>query len=282
MIIINGLSPQQFSRQHCNSGELDCSWYHGNWHLLKALGLVSTAAVHARNIKQLLTLALADKTAPRILLTGSTDETLVRLAHESCFELGIKEELFAVDICATPLAFMQAYARENRISLTTYQSDILQFDAEDEFDIILTHAFMGYFDDAQRSLLVKKWRQLLSEQGKIVTIQRVRPADSPALVRFSAEQSAQFITAAMAAAKNSAYDNQSDLDRVLDAASQFTEKFVNHAITSKTALESLFTDAGMAFQSIEYHQLDKNGELTGPSVPSDAEFAHIIAEKSQP
>jgi hypothetical protein len=86
----------------------------------------------------------------------------------------------------------------------------------------------------------------------------------------------------MEAAKNSALDNQSGRDMVLDAASQFTEKFVNHAITSKTALESLFTDAGMQFHCIEYHKLDKMSELSGPSVPSDAEFAHIIVEKCQP
>lgn len=278
---VNGINPQLLAQQYCNNGEFDCRWYHGSWHLLKSLGIVSTSAVHEQSICNLLKLAIDGKTSPRILLTGSTDETLVRLAHDTCKTLGLQEKLFAVDICATPLAFMQAYAKENDIDLTTYRSDILEFDQEDQFDIILTHAFMGYFDDTRRPLLVKKWHQLLSEQGKIVTIQRVRPADSPALVSFTAQQSEQFIIAAVAAAKNSEFIDESDMDMVQNAATEFADKFVNHAITSKTALESLFTDADMHFHFLEYHKLDKKGKLSGPSVPSNAEFAHIIAKKSQ-
>ena len=138
----------------------------------------------------------------------------------------MKEQLYAVDICATPLAFMQAYAKQNNIELTTYHCDILEFETDEanteiKFDIILTHAFMGYFDDTQRPLLVKKWRQLLSDRGKIVTIQRVRPADSPSLVTFTAQQSTQFLTAAIEAAKQSAF-NDAELDSLKTAASEFT------------------------------------------------------------
>jgi hypothetical protein len=277
---INGISPQQFARLHCNKGELDCSWYHGSWHLLKSLGVVSTASVHEHSINKLLKIALADTVAPRILLTGSTDETLVRMAHEACLELGIKEKLYAIDLCATPLAFMQTYADNNHIELFTCQSDILEFEADNKFDIILTHAFMGYFDEKQRPLLVKKWRQLLSKQGKIVTIQRIRPADSPSVVSFSPEQSARFVTAAIDAAQSSTAKHKPDRTTVEQAASEFAKKFVNHAITSKTSLESLFTEADMKFHFLEYQALEKKGELSGPSVPSNAEFAHIIAEKA--
>lgn len=283
---INGISPQQFAQQHCNKGEFDCSWYHGSWHLLKSLGVVSTSAVHEQNIIALLKSALKGMTAPRILLTGSTDETLIRIVRNTCRELRIEEYLHAVDICATPLAFMQAYAKENDIELTTYQSNILEFNTDTEtgnqFDIILTHAFMGYFDDSQRPLLIKKWRQLLSEQGKIVTIQRVRPKNSPPLVTFTPEQSTNFIDAAIESLENSASADKPEAETVKSAASEFAKNFISHAITSKTALESLFINADMTFQFLEYHMLDKKGELSGPSVPSNAEFAHIIAEKSQP
>jgi hypothetical protein len=97
-------------------------------------------------------------------------------------------------------------------------------------------------------------------------------------VSFSSEQSSRFITAAMDAAKAS--DLEPELDTVKKAATEFTKNFINHAITSKTALESLFTDADLAFNFLEYHSLNKKGELSGPSVPSDAEFAHVIAEIS--
>jgi phospholipid N-methyltransferase len=278
---IDGISPRQFALQHCNKGKRDCCWYHGSWHLLKSLGVVSTSAVHEHSIIALLKKALSGNIAPRILLTGSTDETLVRLVHQACLSPGINETIYAVDICATPLAFMQAYADENRIELTTCHSDILAFETEQKFDVILTHAFMGYFDDSQRPVLINKWRQLLADQGKIITIQRIRPAGSPAIVTFSEQQASQFVTTAIEAAKHSALD-ASERDTVKKAASDFAEKFVNYAITDKTALESLFADAGLSFHFLEYCHLEKKGDLSGPSVPSDAEFAHIIAEKSQP
>ena len=279
---MNDIDPQLLAERYCNKGEFDCRWYHGNWHLLKSLGIVSTSAVHELSICKLLKLALDSKSHPRILLTGSTDETLIHLVHDTCSALGIKEKLFAVDICATPLAFMQAYADNNNIELTTYHSNILEFEPGEKFDIILTHAFMGYFDDTQRRLLVKKWYLLLSDQGKVVTIQRVRPEQSPSLVRFTPQQSIQFIDAAIKAAKHTELGNDNDLKTVEVAATEFTNNFVNHAITSKTALESLFLDAGLNFEHLEYHALNKKGELSGPSVPSDAEFAHIIASKSSP
>lgn len=278
---IQGLSPQQFARQHCRKGELDCSWYHGNWHLLKELGVVSTSAIHSENISRLLELAVAGIVEPRILLSGSTDETLIRLVHNTCAALGIREELHAVDICATPLAFMQAYAEQNGIKLVTVHTDILEFETAEKFDVILTHAFMGYFDEMQRPLLVRQWRQLLSDEGKIVTIQRVRPASSILPVSFTAQQSSRFISAAVEAVKAMDARDRPEVATVRKAATDFAKKFSIHPITSRSALELLFTEAGLTFQTLEYHSLDKIGELSGPSVPSDAEFAHIIAVKSQ-
>ena len=93
-------------------------------------------------------------------MSGSTDETLIRLVHDTCSALGIREKLYAVDICATPLAFMQAYAEENGIELVTVHTDILGFETVEKFDVILTHVFMGYFDETQRPLLTRQWHHL--------------------------------------------------------------------------------------------------------------------------
>lgn len=278
---IKGLSPQEFARQYCCKGVLDCSWYHGNWHLLKELGVVSTSAIHSESISRLLELAVGDIVEPRILLSGSTDETLIRLVHDTCSALGIREKLYAVDICATPLAFMQAYAEQNGIELVTVHTDILEFETVEKFDVILTHAFMGYFDETQRPLLTRQWRQLLSDEGRIVTIQRVRPVSSLLPVTFTAEQSSRFVAAAVEAVNAMDAGDMPDVATVREAATDFANNFSIHPITSRSALESLFTEAGLTFQTLEYHSLDKIGELSGPSVPSDAEFAHIIAGKSQ-
>jgi len=288
---------RELAEQHCNRSPFDCRWYHGNWYLLKSLDIVSTSAVHAQDISRLLLAALAARQQPgstaQILITGSTDETMIRLAHDTCRHAGIDIHLHAVDICGTPLLFMQDYADSNDIALKTYCSNILEFSPDQQFDIILTHAFMGYFDAGKRDQLVRKWQSLLKHDGSIVTIQRVRPADSPELVRFTPEQRQRFIeTATQRASKaiaNQGGNAQYDVDMVKDAATRFTENFQSHAIRSHEELETTFTAAGMIFERLEYCRLNAikagSGNVTGPSVPSDAEFALIIArnpENSRP
>jgi hypothetical protein len=284
---------RELAERHCNRGQFDCRWYHGNWYLLKSLDIVSTAAVHRQDLSRLLLAALSARQQPgstaRILITGSTDETMVRLAYETCRQAGIDLQLSAVDICATPLRFMQSYADSTGISLNTYRSNILEFSSDQRFDAILTHAFMGYFDTAERGKLVRKWRSLLNADGSVVTIQRVRPADSPELVRFTPDQRQRFIdTATKRAAKviaKTGNNAQYDMAMVKEAATRFADNFRAHAIRSHSELEAAFTGAGLVFEGLEYGRISAidtgAGGVTGPSVPSDAEFAFIIARNPQ-
>jgi hypothetical protein len=269
---------QSLAEQHCNRGELDCRWYHGNWELLKSLGVVSTCAVHARELRALLHLALREKgTIPKILLSGSTDATLLQIVASACAEIGCQADITAVDICGTPLALMCRYASENGLTFSSVKADLLEYCPETRFDVVVTHAFMGNFDSAGRAKLVRRWASMLSEGGSVVTVQRVRPADAPPVVRFTVDQAQQFIRASLAAAQQ-----PGDLARVADAASAFTEHFKSYAITSKTSLEQLFLDAGLTLQHLEYIVQQKLPELAGPSVPSGGEFAFIVASRNTP
>jgi SAM-dependent methyltransferase len=268
---------RRLAEQHCNRGEDDCRWYHGSWHLLKSLDIVSTSAIHEKSIARLLESAIGDRAAPRILLTGSTDETLLGIVCRACDAMGVDAAITALDVCRTPLEFMADYADRNRLQLATVQEDILEFDAADTFDVVLTHAFMGYFDDPRRQRLVAKWHDLLADQGRVVTIQRVRPADSPAIVRFSCRQASDFVAAAVRAAQRQGLSH--DLIRVEEAASGFAQNFFSHAVRSKSSFEKLFLEAGMVFECLDYQSSRHRENLSGPSVPSGGEYAYVVARK---
>jgi methyltransferase family protein len=271
---------RKLAEQHCNRGDSDCRWYHGNWELLKSLGVVTTSGVHATELGALLELALDERTSvPRILLSGSTDATLLQILALTCGDSGRRADITAVDICATPLELMNRYARNNKLRFSSVRADILEHCPETNYDIIFTHAFMGNFGEAGRARLVRKWASMLSEGGTVVTAQRVRPPDSPPVVRFSADQSRDFVSAALEAAAQVEELQPSDLARVEAAATAFTEHFMSYAITSKAALERLFLDAGLTFRHLEYHSLAKSNNLAGPSVPSGGEYAFVIAGK---
>ena len=136
---------------------------------------------------------------------------------------------------------------------------------------------MGNFDLAGREKLLRKWSSLIDEDGKIVTIQRVRPENSPTVVRFSVEQARTFVFASLEAAELVGINQRDELDIVKEAATVFASRFQSHAITSKVELEKLFKDAGLCFQYLEYKTLEQTGELSGPSVPSGGDYALIIA-----
>jgi len=264
------------AEQHCNRGDSDCRWYHGNWHLLKSLGIVSTSSVHERSLERLLKIAIGDKSNLRILLAGSTDETLLRIVHSACRALSVDAAITGLDICATPLAFMQAYADRNEVRFETVQADIISFDSDQRFDMIVTHAFMGNFDDDLRPVLVSKWRDLLNDEGNIVTIQRVRESDSPPVVKFSQQQATEFVATAVNAAERLGLAEKTTAE-VKEIASIFAQQFSTCAIRSKSSLENLFIDAGLTPHCLEYHRLAQQENLSGPSVPSSGEYAHIVA-----
>lgn len=266
--------------RYCNRGELDCRWYHGNWELLKSLDIVSTSAVHAKDIADLLEIAGVDGHAGQsILLSGSTDDSLLRILATSLAEGGRLADITGLDICATPLELMKIYARQNQLRFTPVRADILEYRPERVYDAIVTHAFMGNFNDARRVQLLRKWATLLSEKGRVITIQRVRPKNSPAVIRFSAEQSKNFVDAALAAGKAGEL-SPAELTTIEEAARLFSENFSSHAITSRAALEQLFLEAGFRFQHLEYRSLAKRVNLAGPSVPSGGEYAFIIAQRT--
>jgi ubiquinone/menaquinone biosynthesis C-methylase UbiE len=243
--------------------------------------------VHEESLLQLLGQAVGDTPAPlraplhapRFLLSGSSDETLLRVVESAC-RRHCAAHITVLDTCATPLALMQAYADEAGLEIATVQADILEFFNDAQFEIILTHAFMGNFDDVQRSRLLARWRGLLADGGRIVTIQRVRSAHTPPIVSFSQRQAADFVAAALDAARRFNISARKDLARIEAAAAEFARKFSVYAIRTKAELENLFREAGLEFEHLEYHTLAEREKLSGPSVPSGGEYAHILAKKA--
>lgn len=256
------------------SGE--CRWYHGNWELLKSLGVVTTSAVHAREWSELLGSVLQGcGEPPAVLLSGATDDALLRMLVAAGG--GRPMDITALDICATPLELMGRCAAELGLALHPVCSDIRHYAPGKRFDLILTHAFLGNFAAADRARLVRRWGGLLAPGGRVVTMQRVRPPDSPPVVRFSPAQSARFVDAALEAARRTG-DRQPEFTAWVEfAARTFAERFVSHAITSRSELERLFVEAGLQLQHLEYRALATRGGLAGPSVPSGGEYALIVA-----
>ncbi len=269
---------RSLAEQYCDRHGIECSWYHGSWELLTSLGLVTTSAVHAGQFEHLLAKGTAAATDRQgVLISGSTDDSLLKTVSSAYRRIGMDAKYTAIDLCRTPLELMRLYADDNRLELELERTDILDYDPDTRFDVIVAHAFMGNFNERQRSELVLKWSSLLNPGGSVVTIQRVRPADSPPIVQFTPEQAASFIEFALDSARDVEDFTTTDLAVVERAARLFCDRFISHSICSKDALEGHFLDAGLRFRRLEYQKMETIRHLSGPSVPSGGEYALIVA-----
>lgn len=266
---------RRLAERYCNRPGPDCGWYHGEWELLKSLGIVSTAAVHTSQLQALLRMALEGRSGrPRILLSGSTDDALLRVVRDGVGTRGV--DVVALDICATPLEVMRASDISGTLDFDVVRADILRYEDEQGYDLILTHAFMGNFADGDRARLLARWFALLRPGGSLATIQRIRPHGTPAVIGFSAGQTEAFVQAARESGARLGLD---DIPRVERVARTFAQKKRTYAITSRDDFEQLFTTAGFELTYLQYDVLPVLPGLSGPSVPSGGEYAFLIASK---
>lgn len=257
-----------------------CNWYHGPWQYFRLLELVSTAAVHEDRLVQALRNAARTRDCTRVLVSGSTDYAMLALVLDAWAAEGVPVDVTVIDLCPTPLWLCEWYARERGVPVTVHATNVLDYDAAQPFDVVCTHAFMGYFDAAGRAALARRWYALLRPGGRVVTTQRLRPGHAAALARFTPEQAAQFH--ARAAAAHAAQPGATDLPAAAFAAcaDAFTRHFTSHPVRTRDELVQVFNDAGFRPVEVELAgDATPAGATAGPSVPGASAYAHVLAHK---
>ncbi|MEQ8663348.1 MAG: class I SAM-dependent methyltransferase [Gammaproteobacteria bacterium] len=274
---------------HCARSGADgagsCAWYHRPWPLLRLLGVVSSAALHAALLGPALS-AAARAGARRVLVCGSADFALPALVHAAYAQARQVPELCVLDRCRTPLLLCEWYAERCGHALETRHADILALPVTGAFDLICTHAFLGYFDRAARAALLARWHALLCPGGMVVTTQRLRPLGDGRPLGFAAAQRAAFVAAARAAravldgADAAALDGI-DAAVVAAAADDFAARFVSYPAGDAAALAASFTAAGFVLDT--FAVIDGPAPAAGasaPSVPGAGAYAHIVARRA--
>ena len=171
---------------HC----VDCHWYHASWTMWRALELASGADLHRRFFRDALP-ALAPR--PRVFISGSGDNALLCVAADALGSQARSARIHVLDRCATPLAACRRFADEQQLDVHCHLADALHFEDAVGFDLILVHAFFGFFEPVQRPDLFSRWYDLLSPGGHLMLVQRLRPGSNANPVRFSASQTQRFV-----------------------------------------------------------------------------------------
>ncbi len=258
----------------------NCSWYHGLWQYLRLMRLVVTPEHHAEFYWDALGSVANDSSAPRLLIAGTADYSMLAHVLALCSERKLEPDLAVTDLCETPLMLNRWYADRAGCPISTHRCDILQYPEARPFDAVCTHSFLGRFPPAERLQLLEKWRQLLRPGGRVITVKRIRPGSGAALTGFTEDQARAFQAKVLAAATALRGTLEVDPARLADDAGIYARRNRTWPIQSQEEIRELFERAGFEVDRLTCAPLVSTSPGAGaPTVLGGAEYVQIVATR---
>jgi SAM-dependent methyltransferase len=266
-------------RRDPETGE-SCSWYHGLWQYLRLLRLVATPEHHADFYRDALATVANASSAPRLLIAGTADYSMLAHVLALCNELQLEPDLTVTDLCETPLWLNRWYADRAGRPISAHRCDILQYPQAPPFDAVCTHSFLGRFPPAERVRLVEKWHQLLRPGGRVITVKRIRPGAGAAPTGFTEDQALAFQDKVLAAATALRGTLGVDPARLADEAGVYASRNRTWPIQSREEIRELFERAGFEVNRLTCAPVaSTSSRAGGPTMLGGAEYAQIVATR---
>lgn len=275
---------RQLAAQHC----LDCGAYHGFWQHMRLMGLGKTLSGQSAHF--LRAIAAFRGTEPlRVLISGCADYSA--LAHVLA-GLGLSQvqsasspEIVVLDRCETPLQLSRWYAERASVSIDTVCTDIRAYQPSAGFDLIITSSFLGYFEPEQRPALFAHYAALLSERGRLVFANRLRPLPEHQAVGFDARETQRFLDAARTASSTLFVDFALTDPELEAAVHGYTACFKSYPVASVASLTAAMTEGGL--QMHECLTIDPalpartmqvtDEKLSGPTLAVESPYVFVQA-----
>jgi len=265
------------ARRYCASS---CRWHHGIWQYLRLLGLVSSAARHQEFFQTELGALARGGALPqgggyrRVLISGAADYAMLEVVAGAYGGGALLPSL--VDICQTPIETCRWYAERQGISLATKAGDILDFDADEPFDIVCSHSFLQFFTPAARTRLMARWHRLLRPGGKVVTVTRISSGGA-----FNKAKSAAFRDRVLSEAERHRALLDIAPETLADHAARYAAGAARHHLGSGEEVARLFEAGGFSLDRLELKRAEGSvgaGE-GGPGLNQGAQYALIVAAR---
>ena len=116
----------------------DCSWYHRIWQYLRIFDVASTPTWHYQFYIDSLQRLFAMRKNIKILISGTADYSMLAHLLYAFSKLDREDEITVLDLCQTPLVLCEWYASQEGKKIKTIQQDILKFNKQEYFDLIIT------------------------------------------------------------------------------------------------------------------------------------------------
>lgn len=271
---------RRLCRADAATGET-CAWLHGIWQYLRLLGLASTPALHAEFFLPALKSVVGGREAPRVLISGAADYSMLALVLEACRDLGTPAAVTVVDQCETPLAINRWYAERAGLEIATRHGDIFGYSEPASYDAVCTHSFLSELPPEKRSLLFGRWRELLRPGGAAIIVNRIRPAGGLGPARATPAQVRIFGAAVLEQARAIGPGLSCDPLELAREAEAYMRQRIVYAVP-REEITRLLESAGFAIQSLSCGPATAvvRQEVTGPTTPGGADYARVVARKT--
>ncbi|KAA3623673.1 MAG: class I SAM-dependent methyltransferase [Proteobacteria bacterium] len=259
-------------------GGVDCAWYHGVWQYFSLLNLVSTPwdqfEFYDAEIRH-----LPRRGKPlRILVSGAADHAMLAVVSTALCDRAPHAKFTVVDVCPTPLLANRRFAKKTGLSVETVRADIVAYGEPSTFDAIFSHSFLGNFDEENRPRLIEAWHRLLKPRGRVIMINRVRPAaDTP--TQFSPETANLFVDRVAAAAKAAGQLKGTDTESLARRARTYVERYRSHPVTNLRQLLEQFENGGFDVRHGSAEEGSPAG--SGPTTTGAAGRFRFILQSNQ-
>jgi hypothetical protein len=269
----------EWSQRHCHRGQNSCDWYHSSWQILRLLGVFTSIRSDDDFIFTELDSALR-RGATRLLVSGAADYALLARIASAASRLGVTPRVTVIDQCRTPLELNRWYAGRAGLEIETEQTDILSYTNPGRFDLVCTHSFMAYFDEAERARLTRVWWDCLAEGGAVLTAQRVRPGEKRIKIAYTPEQAVAMGERAHQLAQQQVDQLGIDPDLARALALGYASRHLNHVIHHPDHLQDRFEQQGFVLEHFAppgAHQ----PEPDAPGTPNESNSSRwrILARK---
>lgn len=235
----------------------DCSWYHRVWQYLRIFDVVSTPTWHYRFYFESLRRLFAMRKNIKILISGTADYSMLAHVLYAFSNTDTKYEITVLDLCQTPLVLCEWYAGQEGKKIKTIREDILKFNIQEHFDLIITDAFLTRFSDDEKLQVLKKWNSLLKKDGIIITTIRIEKSDGP--TKTSETEISKFTNEVFKSAQNWQPFLPESAEKLSSWAHEYARRMISFPVKNKDFLHKLLIKSG--FSVIQDNMVRVKGEM---------------------
>ena len=275
----------QWATQFCYRDPLTgsgCMHGHRVRQYLSLLGLLATSEPRRDFYLNALQSITSRQGPPHVLISGAADYATLDFVYTSFGQRGIIPDITVTDLCETPLALNRWYAERTTCRIKTIRCDILDLTSEAPFDAVCTDYFLSKFPAGRRSVLVRKWHELLRPGGAVITATRLRPAADGEIAKFSPQQVEQLrasVTRIAGERRTSLVVNVEELAR---EAASYAAGYATHAVHTPEEVRALFENCRfrVSHLSVENAPSRNARSLNGPTMQGDAKhYLTVVAQR---